>query len=164
MGGLKQGLQDYEFVYNKFWNDADGYDVDNYDGDAIWQSRDRFKAEYDCKQFKQSVARMVAKIKGQRALDDGNGGAMPPSPAEFLPPPTPVAAAPAKAPASATKATPSKVKTPKVMSPAPRLPVTPSAATVAGIPFSYQELVAKDEYVLALPRHLIGWKDRLSND
>ena len=35
MGGLKQGTPDYDFVYTKFWNDAEGYDVDNYDGDAI---------------------------------------------------------------------------------------------------------------------------------
>ena len=40
MGGLKQITPEYDFVsYTKFWNDAEGYDVDNYDGDAIWNSR-----------------------------------------------------------------------------------------------------------------------------
>jgi len=29
MGGLKIGSDDYEHIYEKFWNGEDGYDVDN---------------------------------------------------------------------------------------------------------------------------------------
>ena len=167
MGGLKQGTPDYQFVYTKFWNAEEGYDVDNYDGDhAIWSSRSCFKAEYDCKQFKQSVARMVAKIKGQRAIDDGNGLAMPSpdvgSPESIVPPPvqrpTPIKSPPVKSP---------PVKSPPIKSPPP--PATPvysatPSMSIGGIPFGNEELVSNDEYVLALPHHLFGWKDKMSND
>ena len=40
MGGLKAGTDDYNAIYANFWNGEEGYDVDDYDGDAIYRDRD----------------------------------------------------------------------------------------------------------------------------
>ena len=65
MGGLKQGSDDYNWVYGKFFNQEQGYDVDNYDGDAIIRdpAMPHFRDKYDVKQFKQSLSRLVSKIR-----------------------------------------------------------------------------------------------------
>ena len=64
-GSLKINTEDYNFVYSKFWNGDEGFDIDNYDGDAIYKMRDQsFRDDDDNKQFKQNLVRMVKKIMG----------------------------------------------------------------------------------------------------
>ena len=68
MPGLKINTPDYNYVHQKFWNEEPGYDVDSYDGEAIWKdhSMPHFRDEYDLKQFKQSLYRMITRIKNDR--------------------------------------------------------------------------------------------------
>ena len=66
MGGLKIGSDDYNYIYKKFWNGEEGYDVDNFDAELIYKEPSRnFRATYDKKQFKGSVGRMVKIIKAK---------------------------------------------------------------------------------------------------
>ena len=68
MPGLRQGSEDYMYVYDKFWAGEEGYDIDNYDGDAIWKDHTmpHFRDQYDAKQFKSSLWRMANRIRDQQ--------------------------------------------------------------------------------------------------
>ena len=94
---------------------------------------------------------MVSKIKGLR--DDGapvgNGEDHPDPPVEESPAPTPMKSPSVKSPAG-VKSTPIAKKT------APKTPTS-------GIPADYAEIVTNDEYVLALPHIMFGWKDSSEN-
>ena len=67
MGGLKIGTDDYKYIWNCFIDpDNRAYDLENYDKEAIWRDPNmnfHKKKEYDMRQFKQSVGRLIEKIK-----------------------------------------------------------------------------------------------------
>ena len=179
MGGLKIGAEDYEYIYDKFWNGEDGYDVDNFDAEQIYKEPSRnFRTTHDKKQFKGSVGRMVKIIKAkmeeeqckseraaqkgvlrishicylprkQKDDDDGGGGG-----GNNGPPPPPAAAA--KAAAAAARAS----------SPAPRFASPPSTrkAPPPARSASYRaEMSPNDEITLHLPHHLFPWIDDNDN-
>ena len=162
MGGLKQGTEDYKYVYNNFYNCVEGYDPENYNGDSIYKdpNKPHFWDEYDSKQFKQSLGRIVNKVISDKKADGLASNA--PAPRMEEPP----MKSPTVAPAGKTK------KAPPVMSPSqtkvpPRMESPhPSTPSVAGIPGSSytKDLISNDEFVLHLPHHLFGWKDMHDNN
>lgn len=152
MGGLKQGTDDYNWIYAHFWNGTTGFDVDSYDGEAIWKSPQRtFRDSYDLRQFKQSLKRMVTKITTDSNFNPtGNTDAdvdMEDAEEGELPPPGTPGATAGSPPPSARRG----MKSPP---PAPRMASPPPAP---------REYVANDEYALQLPHHHFQWKDQSEN-
>ena len=49
VSGLKINTSDYNYIYNKFWSGEEGYDIENYDGEAIWKDHTmpHFRDSYD---------------------------------------------------------------------------------------------------------------------
>lgn len=155
-GGLKQNTEHYDEIYDKFVKREKGYDINRYCGDAIFRSKADYQLKYDPRQFKQSLGRMVNKIKSK-------GGPEPeapaPAPATETVPPTP------PPPPPAAKSTP-KSQTPKQPAPfsKPFSPAPAPAPAVYEVHDDYEELTANDENLLELPNHLFTWKDSQHND
>jgi hypothetical protein len=156
MGGLKQKSPDYNWIWSKFLDpEDDAYDIENYNADDIWKdpSREFFKnKDYDLKQFKLSLGRLVKKIReGINSPPAGEHNAPADDQQPEAPPPTqsgkPNLQSPSRnpkqAPASAGKKTPS-TKTPASTAP--------------------KERVVNDEIPMALPYHMWNWKDNDNND
>ena len=64
-GGLKQNTPDYREVFQQFMNDE--FDVEEYDAEEIFKSKASYAENYNKKQFKSSVKRLVEKVKEQKA-------------------------------------------------------------------------------------------------
>lgn len=153
MGGLKKNSEDYNYVYQKFWKDEAGYDIDNYDGEAIWKSRDmpHFRDDYDLKQFKQSLYRMTSLIREAR----NNEAAPQPAAVQAPPPPPPP-----------QQQQPQQQQQPAPFASPPRgvaRPGTPVSTAKNLLPVVEEELTPNDEYLLDVPHHLIEWKDKQQN-
>ena len=144
MGGLRIGTEDYDYIYNKFVAGEQGYALDNYDPMAIYNDPNmrHFRADYDAKQFKQSLKRMVERIEADQAANA-----------------PPIAQPPFVAPPPERPGTPGGAARPGTpgVAPAPAtMPSTPANGTSAADP---AEFVANDELTLFIPHHLFGWKD-----
>ncbi len=67
MGGLRQNTDDYDYIWQQFLDpDNEAYDIENYNKDDIYNDPNRsfFKnRNYDARQFKLSLGRLVNKLK-----------------------------------------------------------------------------------------------------
>jgi len=65
MGGLKDWYRRL-YIYDKFLNREDGYDIDNFDAELIYREPSQnFRQTYDKKPYKGNVGRMVKIIKAK---------------------------------------------------------------------------------------------------
>jgi hypothetical protein len=71
MGGLTQKSEDYKYIWRRFADPNDtAYDIENYDAEEIWNDPNKSffrNKNYDHKQFKMSLTRLVKKLKDQIA-------------------------------------------------------------------------------------------------
>ena len=165
MGGLVRNTEHYNKIYDNFKTGKKGFDINRYDGDAIFKSKADYQVKYDARQFKQSLLRMVARIRAEGEAPEAPGQTTNAEAATPVPAPVP---GPTKPPATAKVAPAPKMSTPTPKTATPTAKMSnakPSTPSFAGIPgYDFQELAGNDEYMLSLPHHLFGWKDTMEND